>query len=150
MARQKAATKKAVPRKKPAKKPAKKRGRPEKRLPLDQLEELAAIYATYDEIAGFFGINRRTVIRRMKLPAYRDAYENGLAKGRISLRRSQFALAEKNATMAIFLGKQYLGQKDQTDIEVKNPEDEAGKPIPFTITFSKPDVSDAYGDDGET
>jgi hypothetical protein len=30
----------------------------------------------------------------------------------MSLRRAQFKLAETNASMAIFLGKQYLGQKD--------------------------------------
>lgn len=37
-------------------------------------------------------------------------------KGKISLRRSQFQLAEKNASMAIWLGKQYLGQKDVVEI----------------------------------
>lgn len=30
----------------------------------------------------------------------------------MSLRRIQMKLAEKNASMAIFLGKQYLGQRD--------------------------------------
>ena len=30
----------------------------------------------------------------------------------MSLRRTQFKLAEHNTSMAIFLGKQYLGQKD--------------------------------------
>ena len=41
--------------------------------------------------------------------------------GKASLRRTQFKIAEKgNANMAIFLGKQYLGQTDkaeQTNIE---------------------------------
>ena len=44
-------------------------------------------------------------------------------KGRASLRRGQFRLAEKNAAMAIFLGKQYLGQKDNPDPQDK--EDDA-------------------------
>ena len=35
----------------------------------------------------------------------------------ISLRRSQFKLAEKNATMAIWLGKQYLGQRNHKEEE---------------------------------
>lgn len=39
--------------------------------------------------------------------------------GKISLRRSQFALAKKNAAMAIFLGKQYLGQSDNPVVESK-------------------------------
>jgi hypothetical protein len=30
----------------------------------------------------------------------------------MSLRRTQFKLAEKNATLCIWLGKQYLGQRD--------------------------------------
>ena len=38
--------------------------------------------------------------------------------GKISLRRSQWRLAEKSATMAIWLGKQYLGQKDQVEASV--------------------------------
>ena len=33
--------------------------------------------------------------------------------GFISLRRKQFELAEKSPAMAIFLGKQYLGQTDK-------------------------------------
>lgn len=32
------------------------------------------------------------------------------------MRRNQWKLAEKNAAMAIFLGKQYLGQSDQGGI----------------------------------
>ena len=39
----------------------------------------------------------------------------------MSLRRAQFNLAKTNAAMAIFLGKNYLGQKDSADIEF-NPE----------------------------
>lgn len=37
--------------------------------------------------------------------------------GKISLRRAQFRLAEKNANMAIWLGKQYLRQTDTIDLE---------------------------------
>lgn len=36
--------------------------------------------------------------------------------GKISLRRSQWRLAEKNASMAIWLGKQYLGQRDVVEL----------------------------------
>ena len=35
----------------------------------------------------------------------------------------QFRLAEKSATMAIFLGKQILGQKDNVDLNVNKKED---------------------------
>ena len=35
--------------------------------------------------------------------------------GRASLRRNQWKLSETNPTMAIFLGKQFLGQKDRIE-----------------------------------
>ena len=47
-----------------------------------------------------------------------EVYAEKRQKGRASLRRSQFRLAEKSATMAIWLGKQYLGQKDQVEASV--------------------------------
>jgi hypothetical protein len=40
----------------------------------------------------------------------------------MSLRRYQFDLAENNATMAIWLGKQWLGQKDEAVIDHGNNE----------------------------
>lgn len=36
---------------------------------------------------------------------------------KIRLRRIQFKLAENSTPMAIFLGKQYLGQKDKIEYE---------------------------------
>ena len=38
--------------------------------------------------------------------------------GKIALRRYQLQQAEKNPTMAIWLGKQYLGQRDSFPDEV--------------------------------
>lgn len=43
--------------------------------------------------------------------------------GKISLRRSQFKLAEKNANMAIWLGKQYLNQRDEPEEVSEDAED---------------------------
>ena len=42
---------------------------------------------------------------------------------RIKLRQIQFRLAESSTAMAIWLGKQYLGQKDQQDIVVSSDDD---------------------------
>jgi len=36
---------------------------------------------------------------------------------KIKLRRNQFKLSEKSAAMAIFLGKNYLNQKDSVEYE---------------------------------
>jgi len=44
---------------------------------------------------------------------FAEAMERGRAKGRISVRRHQMKLLEAgNATMAVWLGKQLLGQRD--------------------------------------
>ena len=50
---------------------------------------------------------------------FSDIFKQKREIGKISLRRKQWKLAEKNATMAIFLGKQYLGQRDYSEVEVK-------------------------------
>ena len=49
---------------------------------------------------------------------FSEVFAEKRQKGRASLRRLQFRLAEKSATMAIWLGKQYLGQKDQVEASV--------------------------------
>jgi hypothetical protein len=48
--------------------------------------------------------------------------ERGKAKGRISMRRAQLRILENgNATMAIWLGKQYLGQTDEIGLNGPGP-----------------------------
>lgn len=42
----------------------------------------------------------------------------GLMPLKIQLRKNQLDLSKKSAAMAIWLGKQYLGQKDQPEIDV--------------------------------
>jgi len=57
--------------------------------------------------------------KRRKEPAFKEAMERGKAMGRISVRRSQMKLLEAgSATMGIWLGKQLLGQRDVTPIEL--------------------------------
>lgn len=51
---------------------------------------------------------------------FAEVYQKENAKGKMSLRRNQFKLSEKSAAMAIFLGKNYLGQRDS--IEQTNSE----------------------------
>jgi hypothetical protein len=47
---------------------------------------------------------------------FADTYKSKSQVGKSSLRRAQWKLAEKNASMAIWLGKQYLGQRDIVDL----------------------------------
>jgi hypothetical protein len=52
----------------------------------------------------------------------------GKGKGRVSIRRAQMKLLEAgNATMGVWLGKQYLGQRDVTPIELSGPNGSAVK-----------------------
>lgn len=92
-----------------------KMGRPMIEIDKQNFEKLCSMQCTLDEIAGFFNCSPDTIenyCKRTYETTFSDIYKNFSAKGKISLRRSQFKIAEKNASMAIFLGKQYLGQKD--------------------------------------
>jgi hypothetical protein len=82
-------------------------------IDLVELEKLAALHATDVEIAAWFQVSVRTIERRKSEPDFSEALERGRAKGKLNLRRIQLKLAESNAAMAIFLGKQMLNQTDQ-------------------------------------
>ena len=86
-------------------------------IPLDPLtiKRLAGIQCTLEEIAAVMGIGKRQFIDRMNASEeIREAIENGRAEGLASVRRNQFKLLKAgNATMGIWLGKQYLGQRDK-------------------------------------
>lgn len=71
-------------------------------------EEAASILET--EVERFQALLTRSAKARM-------AFDSGRARGLEALRRAQFKLAETNATMAIFLGKTYLGQSDRRELE---------------------------------
>lgn len=89
-----------------------------KKLVIDYVtvEKLASIQCTQEEISTFLGISVRTLQRDEE---FCRIYKKGQENGKMSLRRMQFKLAEKNSAMAIFLGKQYLGQKDVVEHENK-------------------------------
>lgn len=92
-------------------------GRPKKEIDYVTVEKLANIQCTQEEIASFLGISSRTLLRDEK---FKELFNRGRENGKMSLRRIQWKHAEKSASMAIFLGKQYLGQKD--NVEVTNNE----------------------------
>lgn len=99
-----------------------KGGRPRKEIDQPTFEKLCEIQCTLEEIAGVLRVSEDTVERwceRTYEVGFADAYKKFSATGKTSLRRQQFELARKgNATMLIWLGKQYLGQTDKpTDDE---------------------------------
>ena len=79
---------------------------------------LGAIMATWKECAAVLQISEATLMRIFhRWPEVKNAYDMGKAGGRVGLRRSQFKLADRNATMAIFLGMNYLEQKDMRNVQ---------------------------------
>lgn len=98
--------------------PKRKPGRPPK-LVVDektvaQIFELGGLQCTREEAAAVLLVNRDTFADFLKRePIALAAWENGILNGKVSLRRTQFNLAKTHAGMAIFLGKQLLGQRDQ-------------------------------------
>ena len=90
-------------------------GRPKKEFDQRMFENLCVIQCTEKEICYCFGCCEDTLnswCKRTYKKTFSDIYNEKAVKGRISLRRSQFRLAEKNAAMAIWLGKQYLDQRE--------------------------------------
>lgn len=93
--------------------------RPRKQIDKDNFEKLCGLQCTLQEIAGFFEVSEDTIERFCKREykeRFADIYEKKREIGKISLRRAQFKLAEKSAAMAIFLGKNYLGQRDSFEV----------------------------------
>lgn len=96
--------------------------RPVKEINQTEFEKLCGLQCTRDEICGWFGITDKTLdgwCKRTYGEGFSAIYDKKRETGRISLRRAQFQLAQKSAAMAIFLGKQYLGQRD-TPVEVSH------------------------------
>lgn len=84
----------------------------------DQFEKLCSIFCTEEEICGFFNVSHDTLNRWCHQEydcTFKQVFDQKNAIGKISLRRTQYKLAETNPTMAIWLGKQYLGQKEQLE-----------------------------------
>lgn len=101
----------------------KKTGRPEKVIDRKQFESLCALQCTLFEVCSFFDVTDKTLSKWCHKEygmSFSEIFAIKRGAGQISLRRSQFKLAEKNAAMAIWLGKQYLEQKDV--VEVTDPE----------------------------
>lgn len=102
--------------------------RPRKEIDRDEFEKLCALQCTKAEVAGFFNVSEDTIERwckRTYKESFAVVFANKRSGGKISLRRSQFRLAERDSRMAIWLGKQYLEQCEP--IEVKRLELELQK-----------------------
>lgn len=96
-------------------------GRPLKPINQIEFEKLCGLQCTQEEICGWFGVCSDTLeswCKRTYEMNFSEVFKEKRGMGKISLRRAQFRLAEKNANMAIWLGKQYLGQSDRGEYTV--------------------------------
>ncbi len=97
--------------------------RPKKEIDKKMFESMCEIQCTKEEMCSILDIDEKTLTRWCKDTygeGFSDIYKKKCQVGLMSLRRTQFKIAEKNASMAIFLGKQYLGQKDMPEFEEKS------------------------------
>ena len=101
------------------------RGRPLKEFDIRAFQDLVGLGCTQEEICWYFRdetghcVNVDTLSRWCKRTFGLNFQEyfakNGYMALKIKLRRNQFKLSEKSAAMAIWLGKQYLGQVEDPD-----------------------------------
>lgn len=94
-------------------------GRPKWQPDYDLVEKLYSNMSTDQDVADISGVSVKTVERHFKNDkAFTRAKTQGMAKARTSLRSEQFKLAKKgNLGMLVWLGKQYLGQKEKQEVD---------------------------------
>jgi hypothetical protein len=81
---------------------------------------LATCFCTNEEIAARLNCSSDTLTRR-----YAEPIKQGRDAAKASLRTYQFQMAKTNPAMAIWLGKQYLGQREpKIEIDVNRLDSE--------------------------
>jgi hypothetical protein len=96
------------------------------------IQLMAEMQCTDAEIAARMGCCPETIKRRKaNEPEFREMLDKHRALGKATLREKQWRKAENgNITMLIWLGKQYLGQSDRSDLTSSNA------PLQFTFKIN--------------
>jgi hypothetical protein len=95
-------------------------------IDLVKLEKLCMLHCTDQEIASYFGVTTERIEQERNSPRFAEVMERGKAKGKIAIRRGQMRLLERgSSTMAVLLGKQILGQREEGDA--------TNQPIPVIV-----------------
>lgn len=118
--------------------------RPRIEIDKEQFEKLCSIQCTLIEIAGYFNCSEDTIekwCKREYKKNFTDVFKQKRGVGKISLRRSQFRMAETNPTMAIWLGKQYLGQTEKQEVAVSVKDGETIKEMEDYFNAKKQEVT---------
>lgn len=96
-------------------------GRPKKEISKAEFEKLCALQCTMLEICDFFDVSDKTLqnwCREQYGDSFSVVFNKKREAGKISLRRIQWQHAEKSPSMAMFLGKNYLNQRDSTTVGI--------------------------------
>src|SRR5579883_2212371 len=105
-------------------------GRPVTPIKWEEFDKLCMIQCTQEEVAFFFNCTVDTISNRVKKEkgmSFSEYFAIRRANRRISLRRAQYQLAQKKPAMSIWLGKQYLNQKDISRQELTGADGDAIK-----------------------
>ena len=81
-------------------------------IDLTELAAYAELFTSVGDAAAMLSVGAAALQRLLDDPDTPHAaiWRQGRARARLTVRRAQFALMEKNATLAIHLGKELLGQ----------------------------------------
>jgi len=110
-------------------------GRPKAVIDKKTFEGLCFIQATKEEVCAVFNVDEKTLTRWCK-----DTYKRGFSEilkvksagGKSSLRRAQWQSAQKgNVVMQIWLGKNWLDQRDK----VENTNNTENEPATINVNF---------------
>lgn len=104
-------------------------GRPPVEIDPKALQALRSVHCTEIEIADYFGISKRQLIRRIKEPELAEVWSRGVSSGKVALRRLRWRQAQMQnsagVTMSIFLSGQWLGETQKSAIEMSGRVDSA-------------------------
>lgn len=119
--------------------------RPRKEIDKKNFESMCAYQCTQEEICAFLGVTDKTLsawCKRTYGMRFSEVFRQKREMGKMSLRRKQWKLADTSASMAIFLGKNYLGQTDQMEAKIEFESD-------GFIEALKGQASDTFKDSGD-
>ena len=114
--------------------------RPKKEINQTEFEKLCGLQCSKEEICGFLEVSDKTLDRWIRETYFddegnplhfSDVFKLKRSSGKIALRRYQFQQAKHSASMAIWLGKNWLGQSDSAavDVTVEQKEDAFSKSL---------------------
>ena len=102
-------------------------GAPKKPIDYDALDKMCAIHCTGEECAALLDVSYEHLNNQLKRDGnggFLDYFTKKSANGKMSLRRRQYtaAVTDGNPTMMIWLGKQWLGQKEPEKADSESQE----------------------------